>query len=307
MTSETDVRPPVVFIIGPTATGKTAAAMALAETRPVQVINADSRQVYKGMSIGTAKPTPEEQVAVPHHLIDVVEPSEGYSLATFLSQARTAITKVLAEGGVPVVVGGTGQYVWGLADGWLVPEVPPDPELRQRLEQEATEIGPLALHAKLAAVDPGAAAGIEAQNVRRVIRALEVWEITGELSDARPRQQSPPFRPLMVGITVARPKLYRRIDFRVDAMIGAGWVEEVRKLVDGGFTPDLPAFSSAGYREIAAHLRGELSLPQALPKVKMATHRLARKQGSWFRASNERIVWCKNAKDLVRVVSDGLG
>ncbi|MEE8518436.1 MAG: tRNA (adenosine(37)-N6)-dimethylallyltransferase MiaA, partial [Dehalococcoidia bacterium] len=158
MTTAQDARPPVIFIVGPTATGKTAAAMSLAPSLPVQIINADSRQVYRGMSIGTAKPTQAEQDAVPHHLIDVADPTEGYSLATFLSQARAAIVDVQTAGALPVVVGGTGQYVWGLADGWLVPEVPPQAGIRQRLELEAADVGAEALHARLAAVDPDAAA-----------------------------------------------------------------------------------------------------------------------------------------------------
>jgi tRNA dimethylallyltransferase len=307
MTTTLDTRSPVIFIVGSTAVGKTAAAMALAATRAVEIVNADSRQVYKGMSIGTAKPFESDRREVPHHLIDVADPTEGYSLSTFLSQARTAIMQIIGTGALPVVVGGTGQYVWGLVDGWLIPEVAPDTELRARLEKEAAETGTIALHARLEAVDADAASSIDPRNVRRVIRALEVWEATGVESSARPRQGEPPFRPIIIGLTMPREQIYRRIDERVDTMIEMGWVEEVRTLIGAGCTSDLPAFTSAGYRELASYLNGDLSLPQATAKTKISTHRLARKQASWFRPSYERITWTKRAKAVIKAVDAATG
>ena len=293
-------RPTVVFIVGATATGKTAAAVALAERARVHVVNADSRQVYRGMSVGTAKPTPDEQAAVPHHLIDVADPADGYSLAAFLAQARDAIDRTLRSGAHPVVVGGSGQYVWGLAEGWQAPEVPPQAGLRAELEREAAELGAGPLHARLAAVDAEAAAAIDARNVRRVVRALEVWEVTGATFSSQRRKKVPPFEPRLFGIDVPRAELHRWIDARVDAMMERGWLAEVKALLDAGCTPELPAFSSAGYRPLAAHLRGELSLTDAIAEAKQATRRLARAQANWFRRADQRIAWVASAGELVR-------
>ena len=172
-------RSPVLFIVGPTASGKTAAALGIAGDAPVEIINADSRQIYRGMSIGTAKPTPAQLAAAPHHLIDIAEPDERFSLVDFLARAREAILDATSRGAAPVVVGGTGQYVWGLAEGWQVPAVPPDPMVRQELEDVAREQGTEALHERLRAIDPDAAADIAPANIRRVIRAIEVSRATG--------------------------------------------------------------------------------------------------------------------------------
>ena len=291
--------PTVVFIVGATASGKTAAAVALAKRTRVHILNADSRQVYRGMSIGTAKPTPDEQAAVPHHLIDVADPTGGYSLAAFLAQARGSIDLVLHVGAHPVVVGGSGQYVWGLAEGWRAPEVPPQAELRATLEREAVELGAEALHARLAAVDAEAAAAIDARNVRRVVRALEVWEVIGATFSSRRRKEVPPFEPRLFGIDVPRAELHRRIDARVEAMLERGWLAEVQALLDAGCTPELPAFSSAGYRPLAAYLRGEISLEEAVTQAKQAARRLARAQANWFRRADKRIVWVASVDELV--------
>ena len=300
-------RPTVVFIVGATASGKTAAALALADRAHVEVVNADSRQVYRGMSIGTAKPSPGERAAVPHHLIDVADPMDGYSLAAFLTQARDAIDGVLRGGAHPVVVGGSGQYVWGLAEGWRAPEVPPQAELRAALEREAAERGAEALHARLAAVDAEAAASIDARNVRRVVRALEVWEVTGATFSSQRRREVPPFEVRLLAIDVGRAELHRRIDARVDAMMEQGWLAEVAALLDGGCTPELPAFSAAGYRPLAAHLRGERSLDEAVAGAKQETRRLARSQANWFRRADQRIAWVASAGELVREALGALG
>ena len=300
MVNRQAARPTVVFIVGPTASGKTAAAVALAAHAPVQAVNADSRQVYRGMSIGTAKPTPGEQAAVPHHLIDVADPADGYSLAVFLAGARTAVDRVLRADAHPVVVGGSGQYAWGLAEGWRAPEVPPQAGLRDALEREAAELGAGALHARLASVDAEAAAAIDARNVRRVVRALEVWEVTGATFSSQRRKERPPFEPRLFGIDTPRVELHRRIDARVDAMMERGWLAEVQALLDAGCGPELPAFSAAGYRPLAAHLRGEVSLDEAVAAAKQATHRLARSQATWFRRADPRITWVASGDDLVR-------
>jgi tRNA dimethylallyltransferase len=299
-------RAPVVFIVGPTASGKTAAAIALARALaghpPAEAVNADSRQVYRGMSIGTAKPTPAEQAALPHHLVDIASPQDGYSLAAFLDAARAAIADIQGRGAFPIVVGGTGQYVWGLAEGWQVPRVPPDPALRARLEAA----GPAALHARLAEVDPSAAEAIGPRNTRRLVRALEVWEATGVPFSAQRQRTVPPFEPLLFGLRRPRAELYRRIDQRVDAMLAAGWLDEVRALLVAGCTPGLPAFSSVGYRELAAHIFGEVSLEEAVQGAKNASHRLARSQDGWFRADDPRITWCTGEERLVAAAAEAV-
>ncbi len=298
----TSTKPPVVFIVGPTASGKTAAALAVAQRYPVEIINADSRQVYRGMDIGTAKPSREDLVSVPHHLIDVADPDEPYSLALFLGQARSAIDGVLARGKVPLVVGGTGQYAWGLVEGWQVPQVPPQRELRARLDREAQEKGADVLYRRLQRIDAAAAKRIDPRNVRRLVRALEVWEVTGHRFSAQRLQVPPPFIPHVFGIWVPREELDRRINARVDAMVDAGWVDEVRRLLNAGYAPDLPSFSSAGYRELASCVAGGLEREEALDLTKAAVRRLARRQGAWFRRDDPRIDWLSGAGELADAV-----
>ena len=291
---------PVLFIVGPTASGKTVAALGIAVDAPVEIINADSRQIYRGMSIGTAKPTPAQLAAAPHHLIDVAEPDERFSLVDFLARAREAILDATSRGAAPVVVGGTGQYVWGLAEGWQVPAVPPDPMVRQELEDVAREQGTEALHERLRAIDPDAAEDIAPANIRRVIRAIEVSRATGEPFSAQRVKQAPDFSPRMFGLHVDRQTLHERIAARVDAMLEAGWVEEVRGLLAAGYAPEQPSFSSAGYRELAAYVNGSLTLSEAVERAKSATRRLARMQSNWFKANDTRIAWHTDTASLVR-------
>jgi tRNA dimethylallyltransferase len=298
---------PVIFILGPTASGKTAAALALAERWPVEVVNADSRQVYRGMDIGTAKATREEQAKLPHHLLDLVNPDEPYSLALFLTHARQAIAEVMARGHLPLVVGGTGQYIWGLAEGWEVPAVPPQWEVRERLEEEAREKGGDELHRRLQRVDAVAAEAIDPRNVRRVVRALEVWEATGARFSAQRRRVTPEFTPYVFGLWVPREELYQRIDARVEAMLAAGWVGEVGRLMGAGYTPDLPSFSSGGYRELACYVQGSLKLEEAVRQTKVAVRRLARRQGAWFRQQDPRIRWGADMGLLAAAVGEWAG
>ena len=293
----------LLFIVGPTASGKTAAALDLAaRARPrarVEIVNADSRQVYRGMSVGAAKPSPADLAAVPHHLIDVAAPDDPYSLARFLADARAAIGAVAERGAVPVVVGGTGQYVWGLAEGWDAPAVPPNPALRAELQAEAERIGAYALHDLLRATDPDAADAIDPRNVRRVIRAIEVCRATGEPFSRQRRRSAPEFAPVILGLAPERGALRERADARADAMLRGGWVEEVRELLRQGHGPDLPAFSAVGYREVAAHVRGELTLEETGERVKTATHRLIRRQRTWFKPTDARIQWSADVAALV--------
>lgn len=296
----TAAEPTVLFIVGPTASGKTDAALAVADAlsacgKHAEVVNADSRQVYRRMSIGTAKPMPSELARAPHHLFDVADPTDGFNLATFLRLARGAISDIVERGNVPVVAGGTGQYVWGLVEGWQAPGVPPDPEARSRLEAE----GSAALYTRLQKADPASAESIDPRNLRRLVRAMEVIEATGLPFSEQRTKSSPGFAPLVLGITIPRDALYERIDARVDAMLESGLVEEVRGLLAGGNARDVPAFSSVGYREVCAYLAGEITLDQATAKMKTETHRLARSQDNWFSATDERIHWHADQATLV--------
>ena len=282
---------PLIAIVGPTAAGKSALGLHLARRFGGEIINGDSRQVYRGMDIGTAKPPARDREGIPHHLFDLRDPDQGFSLADFLGLARAAIQGVHRRGGLPILVGGSGQYVWALLEGWEAPRVPPDPELRRRLEEEATSRGPDALHRRLARVDPTAAARIDARNVRRVIRALEVTANLGGAAHPA-RRLRPPFRSLVLGLRPStRAELYLRIDRRVDDMLAAGWLQEVETLLARGYAQELPALSSMGYRDLARRLNGEISLDEATRRIKSAHHLLARRQHTWFKPGDHRIHW----------------
>jgi tRNA dimethylallyltransferase len=293
----------LLALVGPTACGKTALALELAARCPIEVVSADSRTVYRWMDIGTAKPTLAEQTQVPHHLIDVVDPDEAYSLAQYQQQARAAIARVYERGRLPVLVGGAGLYVSAVCDGLRLPNVPPDPEFRAQLEARAAREGWQVLQAELARVDPESAARIEPRNVRRVIRALEVQHVTGVPFTHLQQRDQPPFKPILVGLEVERPELDRRIDARIDAWLNAGFVDEVRGLLARGYDERLPSMSGIGYREIARVLRGELALDNAVIEMKHATHRYARRQLTWFRR-DARIRWRTNpdAAAVVRLL-----
>lgn len=277
----------LIAIVGATATGKTALGIELARRIDGEIIGADSRQVYRHMDIGTAKPTPEECAAVPHHLLDVVNPDEPFGLGTWLDLARAALEDIWSRGKQPILVGGTGQYVWALLEGWRVPRVPPDRDLRDELESRPPE----ELLAELRRVDPEAESYIDPRNVRRVVRALEVQAATGKPFSYWRTKDPPEFESLVTGLAMAREDLYRRIDSRVDAMFAAGFVDEVKRLLDMGYGRELPSLSGIGYREIAEHLAGERDLASAIEGTKTGTHRLARHQHAWFKQADERIRW----------------
>jgi len=288
----------VVAIVGPTAVGKTEASLRLARDVGGEIISADSRQIYRYMDIGTAKPSAEERAAVPHHLVDAVRPDEVLTLAQYRALARAAIADVWARGALPILVGGTGLYVKALLDGWTIPEVPPDPALRAALQTEADRDGPAALHARLAAVDAQAAERIDSHNVRRVIRALEIYQHTGRPPSELQRKAPPDYATLRIGLTMPREALYRRIDARVDAMMAAGLVREVQDLVARGYTWGLPAMSGLGYRQIGQYLRGEISLSEAVALIKRHTRRFVRQQYNWFRLDDPTIVWYNTCDDI---------
>lgn len=281
----------LIAIVGPTASGKTELSLRLAVEFGGEIVNADSRQIYRGMDIGTAKPTVAERAAVPHHLFDLVDPDELFSLAQYLELAHAALSDIWSRGRLPFLVGGTGQYVWALLEGWQVPRVPPQPSLRAELEQRARREGVQALYQKLQELDPAAATRIHPHNLRRIIRALEVITATGRPFSEQQRKGLPSFATLILGLDRPRPELHRRIAARLEAMLAAGFVEEVRRLLAAGYRPDLPSWSSAGYREIALYLEDQLSLEEAKARTIAATHRLVRMQATWFRRDDPRIQW----------------
>lgn len=297
----------LIAIVGATATGKTSLGIELSRSRGGEIVNADSRQVYRGMDIGTAKPTSAELSAVPHHLIDVVDPDEQFTLAAYLDLANAALDDIWSRGRQPIAVGGTGQYVWALLEGWRVPRVPPDRELRAELEALARRYGPEALIKELLAVDPASAIDIDPRNTRRVIRAIEVTRATGRPFSAWQTKTAPEFETAIIGLRLGREALYRRIDERVDAMMPAGLVDEVRRLNAAGFGCGLPSMTSIGYRQICAYLHGELTLPDAVERIKTETHRLGRMQHTWFRPLDPRIRWLDaGLPDLLRAAESAL-
>jgi tRNA dimethylallyltransferase len=287
----TGKNPPLLIILGPTAIGKTSLAITLAQRLNGEIIGADSRQVYKYMNIGTAKPTPEQQQAVKHHLIDVVAPDENLTLAQYQHLAYIAIDDVLARGKFPMLVGGTGQYLTAVEEGWSIPEVPPNEDLREKLEAEAEAIGYEAFHQKLLTVDPQAAEKIHPNNVRRVVRALEVYMETGTPISVLQQKQPPPYRIRILGLRMEREALYQQADKRVDTMIADGFVEEVKSLLDNGYPASLPSMSALGYREIASHIQGNISLDETLELTKNSTHDFIRRQEIWFRGHDNGILW----------------
>jgi len=281
----------MIAIVGPTAVGKSELALRLAQYFPVEIIGADSRQVYRYMDIGTNKPTAVERASVPHHLIDVVEPDEDFSLAMYHQLANEALRAIQQKGKLPLLVGGSGLYVWSLVEGWKIPQVTPDQKRRRQLEARAEQEGSRSLYQELQDIDPIAAEKINPSNTRRIIRALEIYHATGQRPSQLQHKEAPDFPILLIGLTRERGELYRRIDWRVDKMIQMGLVEEVEQLLKKGYSLSLPSMSGIGYKQIGQFLRGEMTLPQAIDKIKYETHRLARHQYAWFRLSDSRIHW----------------
>ncbi len=297
MNNDQPVLPPLIVVVGPTAVGKTATAICLCQDFSGEMVSADSRQIYRGMDIGTAKPTVTELAATAHHLIDLVDPDQTLSLPEYQQRAYGAITDVLDRDRTPFLVGGTGQWVRAVVEGWCVPRVSPDPQLRADLQADADLFGSQQLHARLAQVGPAAAAKIDRRNVRRVIRALEVYLKTGVPISQQQRAQSPPYRILQIGLTVPREMLYARVDARVDRMMAEGLLAEVEGLTDSGYGLDLPAMSGLGYRQIGQHLAGHITLDQAVRLIKKETRRFIRQQYNWFRLNDLAIHWLDTSAD----------
>jgi tRNA dimethylallyltransferase len=282
---------PVVVIVGPTAVGKSQLALHLAQRLDGEIVSADSRQIYRYMDIGTSKPSPGERALVPHHLVDITDPDQDFTLALYQEMAYQAIADVHRRGKLPFLVGGSGLYAWSVVEGWQIPKVPPQLELRQEMEARVASEGVEALYRELEEADPAAARRIDPRNVRRVIRALEVWRLAGVPFSQLGRREAPSLATLVIGLTTDRDDLYDRIDSRVDGMIEQGLVAEVRDLMERGYGLDLPSMSGLGYRQIGGFLRGEAELSAAVQQTKFETHRFARHQYAWFKLGDERIRW----------------
>ena len=292
------VEHPVVILVGPTAVGKTALALELADELQAEIISADSRLFYRGMDIGTAKPSPQELHSVPHHLIDVVEPDQTFSLALFQREALRIIADIHSRGRLPLVVGGTGQYVRAITEGWTIPPQQPDARMRAAIETWTGEIGAQELHAKLALLDPEAAEKIDWRNRRRTVRALEVIFNTGRRFSEQRSKGKLPYQYKMIGLRRERAELYARIDARIEQMLAGGFADEVRELLTRGFAPDAPALSAIGYEEMAACVTGEMSMDEAVVLIKRRTRQLVRRQANWFKESDPRIRWFDMQADV---------
>ena len=294
---------PLILIVGPTAVGKTEIAIQLAERLNGEIISADSRLFYRGMDIGTAKPTREEQARVPHHLIDVANPDETWSLAQFQQAATEAIADIHARGRLPFLVGGTGQYVRAVTEGWNPPEVKPDERLRAELEKLKEEKGKEWLYEKLKSLDPKAAEKIDFRNVRRTIRALEVILTTGrKFSDQRGQGESP-YRLVTIGLTRPREELYARVDARIESMFEAGLVEEVRGLL-AKYPAELPSMSGIGYTETVGVVEGSKTVEQAKVEIRRDTRVFVRRQANWFKETDSSIRWFRISQTTVDEISD---
>ena len=283
---------PVICVVGPTACGKTAYAIALAQAVHGEIISMDSMQVYRHLDIGTAKPTLAERQGVPHHLIDVAEPSETFTVAQYADLAQKAIADCAARGRQPILAGGTGFYLRAITDGLHLGNVQSDPALREKLKQQAqTPEGRLELYAQLTTLDPATAARLHPNDVQRVSRALEVLILTGTpLSQQRREAEESPYRYCMIGLTMERSALYERIHQRVDGMLAAGLLDEVRGLLARGIPPSAQAMQGIGYKELTPVLQMGVPLAQAVTLLKQNTRHYAKRQWTWFRA-DERIQW----------------
>lgn len=302
----------VIVIAGPTASGKTDLAIELALRINGEIISADSMQIYREMNIGTAKPTMEERKGIPHHMLDIVDPDEEFSVAQFQQGAKKCIKDILSRGKVPIVAGGTGLYINALVYNITFSETITDWNYRNQLQNIAREQGPEALHTLLQEVDPISAENIHPNNVKRVIRALEVYETTGKpisQHQLESRQKKPEYDYKIFGIEVERDVLYRRIESRADKMLEMGLYEEVENILKKGYSPDLVSLQGIGYKEIIMAILGKCTLEEAVDKIKLNTRHLAKRQMTWFRKT-ENLKWMKTAEmdkwAMIKKLSDAL-
>jgi len=282
---------PVIAVLGPTAVGKPRISISLAKQFEGEIVSVDSRLIYRGMDIGTAKPSVEERERVPHHLIDVADPNDTWNLAKFCEEALIVIHDIHSKGKVAFLVGGTGQYLRAILEGWTPPPSAETTDFRETMETIAANEGYDTVHRQLQDVDPASSSRIDSRNVRRVIRALEIFHLTGMPASSQRVKEPPSFEILRIGLTLPRAELYRRIDKRIDLMIEAGWIEEVQDLIDTGFSPDLPSLSAIGYAQLAAYLSGEMDLDSALVEIRRLSRQFVRRQANWFKADDPQIQW----------------
>ncbi|KWX87443.1 tRNA delta(2)-isopentenylpyrophosphate transferase [Paenibacillus riograndensis] len=290
MTTETRRR--VLVLLGPTAVGKTRLSLELAEAYDAEIISGDSMQVYRGMDIGTAKIKPEEMLGIPHHLIDIHDPQDAYSAAEFQEQGTKLIEEISRKGKLPFIVGGTGLYIESLCYGFRFSEAVADEAFRSEQDAYAEAHGAEALHARLAEVDPESAARLHPNDRRRIIRALEIHhqtKVSLSASHAGQKKESP-YELCLIGLTMDRKILYKRIEDRIDQMLADGLVAEVEGLLQRGYSRSLVSMQGLGYKEIAAYLAGEMTLDEAVTLLKRDTRRFAKRQLSWFRHMKE-IQW----------------
>lgn len=288
---------PLIVIVGPTAVGKTEISLRVAECLRGEIISADSRLFYRGMDIGTAKPTREDQDRVPHHLIDVANPDQEWSLAVYLPKAIAAIQQIQQRKNIPFLVGGTGQYIQAIVEGWEIPAIKPDPRLRKAIQRWAEQIGIEGIRERLKALDPIAAEGIDGPNLRRMIRALEVILSSGKRFSDQKTKSGSQFHILQLGLNRQREELFQLIDLRINYMLEQGLVNEVQSLLDAGFSPELSSMSAIGYKQVIKHLTGEISLDEAIRQIKSKTRKFVRQQTNWFQIKDPEIRWFSASTD----------
>jgi len=310
--SNIEMKNKVIVIAGPTATGKTALAVELAIKVGGEVVSADSMQIYRKMDIGTAKPTMEERRGIPHHMIDIVDPDEEFSVAQFKSAADSCIREIIGRGKVPIVAGGTGLYINSLVYNISFSDTTSDWDYREELSELALKQGPQVLHKMLEEIDPESARTIHPNNVKRVIRALEVYKTTGKPISAHKevsREIPPPYDYKIFGLELSRDTLYSRIEERVDKMMEMGLYEEVEGLLKSGYSPDLVSLQGIGYKEIIAAIRGDYSLNTAIEEIKKGTRHLAKRQITWFKKT-EGLKWIDAEKmdlwAMIKILTDAL-
>lgn len=287
----------LIVIIGPTAVGKTDLSLRLAKKLDGEIVSADSRLFYRGMDIGTAKPSQGELNDVPHHMINIADPDDEWNLARYLPRALSEINGIQERGKIPFLVGGTGQYIQAVIEGWNLPRIKPDLELRQILNDLAEEIGVDGIRTRLEVLDPAAAANIDGPNLRRMVRALEVILTSGKRFSSQQIKVGSPYRVKQIGIIRPREDLYQRIDKRIDGMIDDGLVQEVQALLEAGYSQNMSSMSAIGYKQIAAYLSGEISLEESIRQIRFKTRKYVRQQSNWFRLDDEQIKWFSALED----------
>ena len=281
----------LVVIVGPTAVGKTDLAIELAEALNAEIISADSRYFYQGMNIGTAKPDTDQLARVKHYLIDVADIKENWSLAVYQRSVKDAMDEIISKGKVPLLVGGTGQYIRAIIEGWQIPAKAPDPDLRNVLEIMSQRLGAEELHKMLSIIDPTAAKNIDFRNKRRTIRALEVILHTGRKFSDQRKKGSLDFVYKIVGLNRDRSQLYDRIDKRIEEMFKRGFISEVKALLDQGYSIQDPPMSAIGYHEVIQYIEGSMGLQECIERIKKRSREFVRRQANWFKSTDERISW----------------